>query len=454
MFDWFKHDQGRYNLLYKWVQAKLWQPWGNMGFDEMGTHIFDMNIKTKIKNNVTFTYPKEGAKDKRISGTTKKGFMPDGSRAFAKGNTEDEIIEKIAKQYMQRKKASKVYLCDLLDETLEWKQARKANDENTIKQNRQSYENYIRGSKLEAMPIDEIEFPDIEDFVTSEMIPRYEAKTGHKITSHLRRNNLAILKAILEYAVRKKIIKHNPYKDGTLILGKLEAKPRRKKPEEQTYTDEDMKAIMQKCLNTYLNGKGHHHNTANLAVILDVYLGVRAGELSALKWSDCTLTTEQPYIDIQRAENNHGVIGEVKCDADAGRRRLPLPPEAVELLKMIRSNSKVLSEWIFTQPDGTRRKKKQMQNAIYRAKKQIGLGTAKGLHVIRKTYGSKLADNGCPVTMAKTLLGHERLETTQNYYLHDISSFKEQSEAVSKTFVFNNSLSTSVNEQINQNKAI
>lgn len=453
LFDHYRSVQEATDALYEWMQAK-WQPWENMGFDDMGNFMF-MNIKTKIKNNVTITIPKEGNKEPRISGKTKKGFMPDGESVQVRGNTVEDVIEKITQKYMQQMKARKVYLCDLLDETLEWKQTIQDNDENTIKQNRQAYDNYVRGSKFESIPIDKIEFSDYNEFVIKELCPRYKARSGEKITATRRRNILTVVGFIFDYAVNeKRILKRNPIRDGKLRLGKLEAKPKHKKPEEVIFTEEELKAISKQCLETYQNGRGHNHNTANLAVIFDMYTGLRVGELSALKWSDCTLTSEDPYIDIQRAENNHKEIGEVKCDAEAGRRRLPLPRPAVKLLKMIRKDSKMNSEWIFAHSDGTRVTKTQINHALYHAERKLGMELIRGMHAIRKTYGSLLQAHGYPTTMAQPLLGHTLIETTQNYYIHDMSTFKEKAQAVNEICAFGENLSTDVNKEINQNKAM
>lgn len=92
-------------LFMNWLKSRNWQPFDSMDFD-IGAKSF-MNIKAKIINNVTITRPKEGAKDKRITGSTKKGFMPDGKIYNTKGKTEDEIYEKVTKEYIKRRKQLK-----------------------------------------------------------------------------------------------------------------------------------------------------------------------------------------------------------------------------------------------------------------------------------------------------------------------------------------------------------
>lgn len=435
-------------LLKQWLNNRNWLSFDSMGF-EVGNKQF-MNIKAKVQKAITFTYPKQGAKDCRITGTTAIGFNPDGTRGFAKGYTENEVIEKIARKYTAIKKQDKaVYINDIIDNVLIWKRGRTGDAESTIKIDRQNYENFIKDSKLEKTPIETIDFVALEDFVIEELIPRYEAKNNRKLTAKGLRNKLTVLKAVFDYSVHERIVKHNPFNDGTMKLGKLLAKPKIKKDQDMLFSEQEMERIVNHCINTYKTSR--YHNTANLAVVFLLYTGCRVGEASAIKWADLSLTTNPAYVDIQRAENNAKEITEVKCDSEAGRRRICLPPELVNVLKMIRKDSTVLSEWVFARQDGSRVDKKAIHAALTNAEEQEGL-KAKGTHTFRRTYCSTLLDNGVTHKEAQKLMGHKDQTTTLMYYAYNTKSFEDTAQRVNGILGGNIALSTTVNELIKQNK--
>lgn len=356
-------------LLTNWLTSRNCKPFDSLGFDSTCTEYY-MNIKAKIQNNTTITYAKPTAKDTRITGSTKIGFMPDG-KYVTKGKTVDDVLANVTREYIKRQKQIKkkaITTADLLDDALAYKQKRNGVKDATIKIDRQNYENFVRGSKLEAMPIKEsADIVAIEEFVYDELVPRYQARRkDHSLptTSDVNKK-LTVLREIMTYAFRKGYITMNPFMTDKLRLRGVTAKPKAKKPEDSIYTKEQTQLIINHCENTYLNGR--NHNSANIAVILIIFTGIRAGECGALKWSDCYLNAEVPYIHIERQEDNAHNITDVKCDSDAGRRNVPLPPQAVDLLKMLRKNTKVFSEWVFAHADGTRVTKHQIASALNNA---------------------------------------------------------------------------------------
>lgn len=427
-------------LLTNWLISRNWKPFDSLGFDDPCTQLHYMNIKAKIEHNVTITYAKPTAKDTRITGTTKKGFMPDGKIYNTKGKTVEEVIEKVTREYIKRQKQIKkkpTTIDDLLEASLKFKKNRRGVKDATIEIDRQNYEKFVRGSKLEAMPIEKILHKHIEDFVCEEMIPKYQEsrKDKSKPTTNDVTKRLTVLRNIFSYAVREGYISVNPFNADRLDLRGVTAKPKVKNFEDSGFTEEETKIIINHLMNTYKNGR--NHNTANIADIIMCLTGIRAGEAAALKWSDCFLKDEVPYIHIERQEDNAHNITDVKCDSDAGRRVVPLPPQAVEVLKMLRKDYKVISEWVFAHADGTRVTKHQMAAALSNAiehEPSIKKTKGKGTHAFRKTFCSRLLANKIPIATAQKVMGHKEASTTLRYYTYDVSSLQDTSDAVSKTF--------------------
>ena len=112
-------------------------------------------------------------------------------------------------------------------------------------------------------------------------------------------------------------------------------------------------------------------NIANLGLMVNFDLGLRVGELSALKWSDIDWKNETIFIQRQEVANGK-VVEQVKSDSAAGYRELDLSDEAISIFKRIRRDSTILSEYIFCNPDGNRATKIQFVHRLTKA--EIALG--------------------------------------------------------------------------------
>ena len=58
-----------------------------------------------------------------------------------------------------------------------------------------------------------------------------------------------------------------------------------------------------------------------------------------------------------------------------------------------------------------------IKTAFQRAELRAGLGKTVTAHILRHTMATTLLFNGCPIGHIKSILGHERLDTTCRYYL-------------------------------------
>ena len=56
------------------------------------------------------------------------------------------------------------------------------------------------------------------------------------------------------------------------------------------------------------------------------------------------------------------------------------------------------------------------------------------MHCIRKTYGSKLSDNGMPLQMVADAMGHASIETTIRHYIKNRSCKNEQAVMIESVF--------------------
>ena len=151
-----------------------------------------------------------------------------------------------------------------------------------------------------------------------------------------------------------------------------------------------------------------------MAVRLNFLLGLRVGELVALKWIDI----EDNHLHITREEIRHQekgtyeVVEHTKTHSD---RYVLLIPKAQTLLEKIKHES----EYIFTR-NGSRLTSRQIAYVLEKYAERQGMRT-KSTHKMRKTYASMLAANGVPLDAIRELLGHSDLQTTLGYIYNPLT---------------------------------
>ena len=73
-------------------------------------------------------------------------------------------------------------------------------------------------------------------------------------------------------------------------------------------------------------------HVTNFALMLNFDLGLRIGELSALKWSDINWINESIFFQI-REDSSGAVEDYVKSDSSAGYRELDLSDGAIDIFR-------------------------------------------------------------------------------------------------------------------------
>lgn len=138
-------------------------------------------------------------------------------------------------------------------------------------------------------------------------------------------------------------------------------------------------------------------------------LGLRVGELVALKWEDyCNIN----HLHIVREEvrnqdtNTYEVVEHTKSNRD---RFVVLVPKAINLLQKIEH----IGEYIFIK-NGKRITSRQVAYVLEKYAERQGL-TTKSTHKMRKTFASNLNASGVPLDCIRELLGHRNLNTTLGY---------------------------------------
>lgn len=335
----------------------------------------------------------------------------DGKRKNIKAQTEDELLDKLIPIYFQNSHIDKMTFYELYEEWLTYKQT-VTNSPNTIKRHKQHYSKYFEPSALHNKKIKRIDELLLESecnrIVREFNLPRKEWG-----------NIKTILNGMFEYAIRKKYLTENPM-DKVQILVKFKQVVR-KTGKTETYNSDELKDLNQYLDRMYTETL----DTAFLAVKLNFLLGLRVGELVALKWDDYININ---HLHIVREEvrnqvtNQYEVVEHTKTNRD---RFVVLVPKAINILQKIERTG----DYIFMR-DGERLTSRQIAYVLEKYAERQGLST-KSTHKMRKTFASNLNASGVPLDCIRELLGHSNLNTTLGYIYNPLTE-KETYDLISK----------------------
>lgn len=214
------------------------------------------------------------------------------------------------------------------------------------------------------------------------------------------------LKAALDMAKKQKMISSNPCEN--IIL------PSIKQYKANVYTITQMKQVLAVAKGTDMY----------LIAVIEAYLGLRKGEIAALKWDDIDFETGVVHILRSRVTVN-GVVIEKSPKSEAGVRDLWLGAEALQIFKDEYSN--YLSETKKTGfkatgyvvhkengepfvPDSISQKWDRFREAHHLPKIRF--------HDLRHTYATAMIAAGVDPKTVQTRLGHSDIQVTLNTYSH------------------------------------
>ena len=208
---------------------------------------------------------------------------------------------------------------------------------------------------------------------------------------------------MFNYAVDGEMIKESPL-DRVRIRVKFR-QIQKKNGKTQTYNTEELAN-----LNEYLDRMfSETRDVAFLAVKLNFLLGLRVGELVALKWDDIV---EERHLHVVREEirnqetNEVFVVPHTKTNTD---RYVLLTQAAQKILQRVPGIGFFLFE-----RNGERVTERQINYILEKYAERSGART-KSSHKMRKTYASVLNAAGVPIDEIRAQLGHSSLKTTLGY---------------------------------------
>lgn len=243
-------------------------------------------------------------------------------------------------------------------------------------------------------------------------------------------NMSIIMRQCLDYACELDVLKTNHF-NRVKIKKNLFTPKLKPDNNSQIFLLEEQKKICEEALKKF---EIRDWCTTPLVIILNFHLGLRIGELVALKWSDI----EGDYLHIQRMEqsnyelnDNNGIVSTKQngyiiashTKSSAGDRKVYLNSYAKEILKTIqKTNIKYGyfdNDFIFIK---SRYKVRGTSRTLTKYLEDLCLSsgiTNKSNHKIRKTMISSMFDSGININTIKEQAGHEDERTSLHNYCFD-----------------------------------
>ena len=219
-------------------------------------------------------------------------------------------------------------------------------------------------------------------------------------------------------------INSNPFAQ-VKINAKMFRKEKKKSDETQVYLENEQPLIIEEAWKEY---EENPDNTTSLAVILQFYLGVRPGELVALKESDVS----RDHIHIQHMETScytEGPDGKFRktsrevvehTKTDAGDREIPLIEKAKLVIKLAMAANErngCSGSYLFMN-QGKRITENAIACRLRKYCKYLDI-PYRSPHKVRKTVISSMIDEGIHINTVRKIIGHEDERTTYNNYCYD-----------------------------------
>lgn len=240
-----------------------------------------------------------------------------------------------------------------------------------------------------------------------------------KISSETVKKVIALLHQVMAYAVRHRLIDHNPVRDAE--RPRSQGKEGHKK-QTMILNPEQIRAFLDKV-------EDQKYRTLFLTAIMT---GARQGEILGLKWSDVDFQKKQVHIN---RTFNHGRFFAPKTEGSA--RRIDLSPMVLRELAAWKLKSGGREEdMVFPNEQGQPLNYSNMvQRYFLKALKDAELPRVR-FHDLRHSYASLLLSQGENIKYIQNQLGHSSPMVTLNIYSHLLKDSNQEAACRLENAIF------------------
>lgn len=359
-------------------------------------------------------------------------YSQKNNRRQIKKSTKEKVEQAIVDDYRQKAKKEEMTLEKVYPEWLKYYRLHTKSD-GTVKRITCDWKKFYKEDSIIKQPINKLTKIQLDKWVHAK-IKEYE------MTKTCYYNMSLIIRQMMIYAKECGYIEKNVFAE-VRVNAKMFSKKKKSDSEEQVYTLEEELLLVAQAWEDYCNNP---EVTTPLAVILIFYLGLRVGEVVALKDEDI----KKDKIVIRRMESRkfetsneidykqsgRTVVEHTK--SSAGNREIYLVPEAREIIDIILQQNKASGQdgYLFV-VDGKRIYDTAIRWRVQKYCKKANI-VYRSPHKIRKTWISKLIDAKVNINTIRELAGHEDERTTYKNYCYDRKTEKQRQEQMEEALVF------------------
>lgn len=237
-----------------------------------------------------------------------------------------------------------------------------------------------------------------------------------------------VLRTLLQAAYLNDLIPKNPVSNKRVTLPKKEQDAK-----VNTLTPAEQKKIEKLCVGTRFG----------TAIILDLYTGLRRGELLALTWNDVdfknrTLTVNKQLNRLRNFDSNSTTKTSLTISnytKSSVERKIALPSAIIEMLENYKDNEiknrqslgGLYSEHnlIFCYENGEPLDINVLPRFFKKLLKKAKIKSTK-FHTIRHTFATRALEAGVPVKVVSQILGHANISITLDTYSHVLSELQDE----------------------------
>lgn len=282
--------------------------------------------------------------------------------------------------------------------------------------------NKIKNSPIGNKKIQDITKKDIQDFLNSikDLSDSYIKKIYEQFVQAYHRAEI------------KKYISYNPMYEVI--------KPKSNK---ETKIVEALDINTQKLFTKYLNNVDINVQPYKNIFLIQMYMGLRIGEVLALGKENIDLENNLLYVKRTLTNDKEfAIILGNKAKTYAGNRTLPIPqflrPIFEEQLKYTNEN---LHNLIFTNNNSYVRTSSVNQELKRIFKEELRVNNKDiSTHCLRHTYGTRCVEAGMTAVVLQRLMGHKDVTVTLNTYTSVFNRFKEDELKKVNEYLINNKL--------------
>lgn len=284
-----------------------------------------------------------------------------------------------------------------------------------------TWEQYEREVRLYLLPaLGRVQLDKLTPGQVDVMLDGLRKRNGEPVSGQTRRHVYNRLHAALGDAMRHEMIHRN--------VAELANRPDIGRPAPDGFSVAELDAILSAARLHRLGALFH----------LAARSGLRTGELVALRWQDVDLDAGR--VAVVRTMRRDGTFAEPK--SEAGTRGVPIghDPELVPWLRQHRRDQAAArlaapcwegGDLVFTREDGRPLSPSAMYGVFRRLQARAGLppDRHRGLHALRKAFGTDLARRDISVKAAQRWMGHSKPELTLAVYTVADDEFLAEQEA-------------------------